>query len=52
MALINKNMLKEAFLFVRRYGISIDYLSSETASSLKKENYGKSRLGIRFHQFN
>ncbi len=37
MALINKNMLKEALLFVRRYGISIDYLSSETASSLKKK---------------
>ena len=36
MFLINKNMLPEALLFVKRYGVNIDYLFSDTALALKK----------------
>jgi hypothetical protein len=48
MALVNKNMIKEALHFVKRYGVSIDYISSETALNLKKKIMENEQLVIDF----
>jgi hypothetical protein len=48
MALVNKNMIKEALHFVKRYGVSIDYMSSETALNLKKKIMENEQLVIDF----
>ena len=35
-ALINKNMLMEALLFMKRYKVNMEYISSDTSEILKK----------------
>lgn len=34
--LINKGLLREALLFVKRYKVKIDYISQESKENLKK----------------